>query len=178
MDKSNSFLISSCIGFAIILILFISSITYYSINTYTKKIPDQKSINKIDQINNIFISLFGNNWFIILISFSVFIIFFILMLYIISKKEITININDDKYNKFFITSLIFIIIFSGGIIAITIKTITKNNQANSPIDKYYEPAITYNNTQQILEVVGLSAFILFSIFGAVWYFKRKPPNTS
>ena len=174
---TKSFLISSCIGFAILVILFISSLTYYSTKTYTKKIADVNSLNKIDQINNIFISLFGNNWFPVISSFTIFIIFFIVFLYIISKQGINININEDKYNKFFIISLIFVIIFSISIISITIKTIIKNNQTTDSTLKNYEPIINNNNNSQIIEIIGLSAFILISIFVAVWYFKRKPTTS-
>ena len=174
MSDSKTFLITSCVGFSIILIAFVSSLTYYSAHSYQKQIPDTKSLNKIDQINNIFISLFGNNWFFVILLFTVLFIFLIMSLYTISKNGINININDDKYNKFFIVFIIFMIIFSGCMISMAIKSFTSKDVVSDPNLQNYIPIIDYNRNSQILEIIGLSVFIIISIIAAVWYFRRKP----
>ena len=96
------------------------------------------------------------------------------MLYILSIRGVSINIDANNYKLFSTIFIIFLILFCIGIIILTVMGV-QNRKYN---DKYcisnYKPADdTSSSNTQTLEIVGLSLFILASLVGVLYYFLRK-----
>ena len=135
---------------------------------------DQNSRDRMSDLNNIFTSILGNNWPYILFSFCVILIIFFYMLYILSIRGVSINIDANNYKLFSTIFIIFLILFCIAIIILTVMGV-QNRKYN---DKYcisnYKPADdTSSSNSQTLQIIGLSLFILASLVGVLYYFLRK-----
>ena len=173
MEQDNTLWNISYFGFSIILIEIIFSLTYYSTQNYKPKYPDQDSTNRLIQIKNVFNSLFGENWYILSLTFAIIMMIMIILLYIISEQGVNVMIPDDKYVIFFRFFVIFGSIFSLGVISIAVNDVLQKNQVIAKGLTNYKELENYNKNIQIMQIIGLCLFILLSVIFAVWYFKRK-----
>jgi len=180
--NSKAFVISSYIGFVILILCIFGGLVYYTQKEFTATIPDQKSLTKMQQLKNVMQSLLGDNWNFIIILFCIFILIIIIFLYTISKSGINITIEGDG-KPIYISTIIFLVIFSISMIVITILEILNNTSvANSTLTNNFKNVSsvdTYNSNVQILQIIGLSIFLLIFIIFIFWYFlhKRKQSTT-
>ena len=168
----------SYFGFFIIFLAFVFSTTYYIANEYIASVPDQNSLNKIYQLQNILYSLFGSNWYIILISISIFLILLLVLLYVISIQGININVSDDHYKMFFILFLILVTVISGSIITIAVREIINSQSTcvNTSTLTNYDSLNSYTKNQELIQIIGLSLFILISVVIGIWYIIKWRKN--
>jgi heme/copper-type cytochrome/quinol oxidase subunit 2 len=92
----------------------------------------------------------------------------------VSIKGVSINIDENNHKLFSTIFIIFLILFGIAIIILTV-TAVQNRKYN---DKYcisnYKPADdTASSNSQVLQIIGLSLFILASLIGILYYFLRK-----
>ena len=182
MQNSNidpnfgSYLNVSYVGFFTVFLVCVYGVFYYITNIYTPVTPDQNSINKLQQIQTVFQSILGNNWYPILITFGVILVLIFVLLYIVSNTGI--NINADNVNTLNILSIIITIVFSIAMVTIAVRDIldtpTVSNALTNNLSSYTGLS-TFNADLQIVEIIGLGLFILFAIVIFVWYFFFKKP---
>ena len=173
----GSYLNVSYVGFFTVFLACVYGVFYYITNIYKPVTPDQNSINKLQQIQTVFQSLLGNNWYPILITFGVILVLIFVLLYIVSNTWI--NINVDNVNTLNILSIIITIVFSIAIITIAVRDIldtpTVSNALTNNLSSYTGLS-TFNTDLQIVEIIGLGLFILFAVVIFVWYFFFKKPT--
>jgi len=137
--------------------------------------PDQNSQNRLSILSQAFSSSLGIKWPWILITFSIFIIILLILLYLLSKQGLNFNIDDANYKIFLYTFITIIVIFTIFIVVLATKLFldgkTKNETGDIPNYIPYQQSQTSNKI--ILGIVGLSIFILFAVSFAVYYFFFK-----
>ena len=164
----------------LVLAIFIGLI-FWNISNNRKHpiIEDQKSKDRMVDLNNIFTSILGNNWPYILFSFCVILIIFFYMLFLMSINGISVNIDENNHKLFSTIFIIFLILFGIAIIILTVMGIQNRKYDDKYCISNYKPADdTATSNSQTLQIIGLSLFILASLLGVLYYFLRKRNNSS
>jgi ABC-type Fe3+ transport system permease subunit len=164
----------------IVLAVFIGLIFWNISNN--KKHPiteDQKSKDRMEDLNNIFTSILGDKWPYLLFIFCIILIVFFYMLFIMSIKGVSINIDENNHKLFSTIFIIFLILFGIAIIILTVMAVQNRKYDDKYCISNYKPADdTASSNSQTLQIVGLSLFILASLIGVLYYFLRKRTNSS
>lgn len=138
---------------------------------------DKKSKDRMTDLNNIFTSLLGSNWPYILFFFCIILIVFFYMLYIMSIRGVSINIDENNYKLFSTIFIIFLILFGTAIIVLAVMGYQNRKYDQKYCISNYTPADdTASSNSQTLQIVGLSIFILASLIGLLYFFFYKRNN--
>ena len=166
-DTDNSSIKKLLIG-GLVLLLFSSAIIA-TIYTQSKKQddPDKKSKNRMQQLNEIFIGLFGRNWPYLLMFIIVMLMILLMLLYTKTTDNAPVfNLSDHASKVLTWCTIILTVFISLAIIGLFI------NMYLSPKDSIPNYTPDETNKTQILMIGGLCIVLLVVIIG-VFTFLRK-----
>lgn len=175
-DIQNDFSKYSLITFVTLFIIFIANLFIYLKSVPDELINNTKSINRVNSLNNVLISLLGNNWRYILIFIIVFFMIIVYLLYTYSLKGIIINMDPQQYKILSWFMIGFIILYTIYIIVLIVKLYMNNKDSSSNINKipHFIPAANQDSQNKtILQIFALGSFILISIVVGVIYFLKS-----
>lgn len=178
LDQTNIFTTISNIYFIIIFIVFIILLTIYCSTLPDQIINNNDSTSRMVRLDQVLTSLLGKNWRTLFVVFIIIFIIILYLLYILSQDGHGINItmSDQSYKIFFWILITLIVLYTIYIITLIIKTYSENKKTQQNEIKNFKPDENKSsNKTQILEIIGLSLFILVA-FGIGLYFLLRHRN--
>lgn len=169
---SKLIVISSVIGFIILLIITTGLFTYYTSTTDTGITPDQQSKSRLTVLDEVFRSIMGNNYPYVLLIMVILLIISLVFLYMnINTNFITVNMSDKASKIFNISMIIFMIILSVFMVVLALKYYLdyKNESTNSSIPNYIPYSDQKTKNLEIVSIVGVVLFILMTVGAFIWY---------
>ncbi len=175
LDQTNIFTTISNIYF---IIIFIILLTIYCSTLPDQIINNNDSTSRMVRLDQVLTSLLGKNWRTLFVVFIIIFIIILYLLYILSQDGHGINItmSDQSYKIFFWILITLIVLYTIYIITLIIKTYSENKKTQQNEIKNFKPDENKSsNKTQILEIIGLSLFILVA-FGIGLYFLLRHRN--
>jgi len=178
-QQSNIFTTISNIYFVIIFIVFIVLLTIYCSTLPDQIINNNDSTSRMVRLDQVLTSLLGKNWRTIFVIFIIIFIIILYLLYVLAQDGHGINItmSDQSYKIFFWILITLIVLYTIYIITLVIKTYSENKKTQQNEIKNFKPDENKsNNKTQILEIIGLSLFILVALGVGLYFLLRHRNN--
>lgn len=147
--------------------------TYISIRGPSEIQPDVYSQNRMDQIHRVMSSYFGRNWAYMFIVFGVFILIILFLIYMLSRKGITINISDTNFVHLQRIFFWIAIILSLGVIILGIIAYIKYRKEQNTQNVSAGDLSDDTKAKQLLEVIGMSILFAILLGAVVWFIVRR-----
>ena len=171
-DMSGTVTVTSYFGFAIVLLLWISGITWYTSTLPGAKIPNNpQSERRMKTLSDIFSSTLGPSWPVLLIIFAIILVLIAILLFIISSNGINLILSDAHYNsyKWIGITLIGLLILAiiGGTVQAILTDINVNSDDPTNSNDYIQRQHNIEIVKYItfgcagLAVVGLFAWFIY-----------------
>lgn len=163
------------LGLGVTLLGSITLLSIYTINRDTGIIPDKKSKDRLNTLDEVLSYHLGNNWPYILLFILILIIALLSFLHSEANKDTPININD-KYANIIVKSIIFfLVLYTISIITVAINSFIKNKDFNQTgdIPNYIPSEDDKTKRKEIVLISFLTLFILFIIIIASRYAWNK-----
>ena len=174
MDRKKT--IYFFIGILIIFLIIVEIVVFYLRRKNTNLAPDAQSQERIQTINIVLSSYFGNNWQLVLSSFLILLLVILALLFFITKKQVTINENGKSYKALNITIIVFLVILSLATLFGTYKMYSDiQKQKISEQQGENEKKINQQKQELVklfLVVSGLVFFILLTLGAGLWGYRK------
>jgi len=174
--ENNENINSICIfGFILLGIIIFSVLIYYTANRGEYIQNNSQSEDRMTVLNESLSHLLGSRWPVILGFISFLLCFFLYFLYSsLNKNNITITLDQKSGKIFNITFMIIAIFFSIFVIVLSVKQYLdyRKTEKTSITGDFQNPATVDKKNAQILAIIGLILFIIFSLLFAVYYMKH------
>ncbi len=142
--------------------------------------PGKTSHDRLSTLDHVLTSIFGPKWVAILVTFVVILLVILFLLYLLTKKEITIGDKGAKGITWSIVSLAIIMtlaILVAGIISL-IEYYKKAQEDSDTLGDFS----TTSDAKQVVELVGIGIAVLVAIGIGVgiwlWWRKRRKKKSS
>lgn len=154
---------------AVVILVVLEFVVFKIVSKKSTIAVDANSQTRMQQLNNVMRSRFGNNWPFVLIMMLVFLLIIFALLYFVFKRT-TININvDEKTGKILSrTNLIVIGIVSVGLIGAGIYAVIKEQRDHNNTVEENGDFQDKSKAQQFLELVGLVLVLIVVIIFVVY----------
>lgn len=166
--SSHVFKEASYTAFIVLGAVVMVTIVYYFSNRKNPIVVDQKSEDRMTQLNEAFASAMGTNWPFILLIIGLLVAILLFFIYFSGQKEVILDVSGPHSHTI---KIIFIVILCLLVVLIVLLSIKQyRNSQNLNIPNYKPDEEDKKKTNQILAIAGVSLLILFMIVGSVWYF--------
>ncbi len=135
--------------------------------------PGKTSHDRLSTLDHVLTSIFGPKWVAILVTFVVILLVILFLLYLLTKKEITIGDKGAKGITWSIVSLALIMslaILVAGIISL-VEYYKQGKQESDTLGNFSSTT----QAQQVIEFVGISigVLVVIGIGVGIWLWRRK-----
>ena len=162
----NNILFYTTIGITILLIS-------YFVIVNSQQVPDkEKSDDRMNALKKVLISIFGNNWEFVMLLISIILIFVLVLLYVLSNKDNSINVGDKSGKLMSWSFLGLIVAFCLYVIIFFIKTIREKYKAPKEEDYYYNKKYQ-KETNEIIVFTIVSIFVVIGLYFLGKYLTKK-----
>ena len=151
------------IVFYVSLAIIILTTLYFVIKNSQSTPNKEDSVKRMNNLKKVLISIFGDNWQVIMLILSILLIFILILLHIISKKNNSINVGDKASNILSYTFASAIFVFCIYVIVIFIKTVREKSKDDDNTDYLYNK--NYQDaTNNMIVITIVSIFICIGLY--------------
>tara|TARA_B100000900_G_C20382291_1_gene635100 strand:- start:346 stop:843 length:498 start_codon:yes stop_codon:yes gene_type:complete len=162
----NNILFYTTIGITILLIS-------YFVIANSQQVPDkEKSDDRMNSLKKVLISIFGNNWEFVMLLISIILIFVLVLLYVLSNKDNSINVGDKSAKLMSWSFLGLIFAFCLYVIIFFIKTVRQKYKTPKEEDYYYNKKYQ-KETNEIIIFTVVSIFVAIGLYFLGKYLAKK-----
>ncbi len=162
----NNILFYTTIGITILLIS-------YFVIANSQQVPDkEKSDDRMNSLKKVLISIFGNNWEFVMLLISIILIFVLVLLYVLSNKDNSINVGDKSAKLMSWSFLGLIFAFCLYVIIFFIKTVRQKYKTPKEEDYYYNKKYQ-KETNEIIVFTIVSIFVVIGLYFLGKYLIKK-----
>ena len=162
----NNILFYTTIGITILLIS-------YFVIANSQQVPDkEKSDDRMNSLKKVLISIFGNNWEFVMLLISIILIFVLVLLYVLSNKDNSINVGDKSAKLMSWSFLGLIFAFCLYVIIFFIKTVREKYKTPKEEDYYYNKKYQ-KETNEIIIFTVVSIFVAIGLYFLGKYLAKK-----
>ena len=162
----NNILFYTTIGITILLIS-------YFVIVNSQQVPDkEKSDDRMNSLKKVLISIFGNNWEFVMLLISIILIFVLVLLYVLSNKDNSINVGDKSAKLMSWSFLGLIFAFCLYVIIFFIKTVREKYKTPKEEDYYYNKKYQ-KETNEIIIFTVVSIFVAIGLYFLGKYLAKK-----
>tara|TARA_B100000401_G_scaffold317093_1_gene219101 strand:+ start:3070 stop:3567 length:498 start_codon:yes stop_codon:yes gene_type:complete len=162
----NNILFYTTIGITILLIS-------YFVIANSQQVPDkEKSDDRMNSLKKVLISIFGNNWEFVMLLISIILIFVLVLLYVLSNKDNSINVGDKSGKLMSWSFLGLIFAFCLYVIIFFIKTVREKYKTPKEEDYYYNKKYQ-KETNEIIIFTVVSIFVAIGLYFLGKYLAKK-----
>jgi len=174
LSRRNIKIVIIVIAAAIVLAALVTGIVLGVTGRTVSSLPSgEASSDRLSTLDRVLTSIFGPKWVAILVTFVVILLVILFLLYLLTKKEITIGDKGAKGITWSIVSLAIIMtlaIITAAIISL-VEYYKKAKQENETLGDF--STTTY--AHQVVEFIGIAIGVLVAIgIGVgIWLWRRK-----
>jgi magnesium-transporting ATPase (P-type) len=121
---------------------------------------DKYSKDRLNTLNQLMSNLFGQKWIFVIITYIIFLLIIMFQLYLITKDNVVVNLNDNNFHKFVLLMLcilVFIVILTFSIFYFAYK------DYKTQIDKEKNNKGDFSNISKGKEVFKLIVMVLLMV---------------
>jgi hypothetical protein len=173
MDRRR--IIFLMVGILLILLIVVELVGYFILRKKDVGIlPDQQSTQRIQTINQVLMSYFGNNWPEVLLAFGLLILLILGLFLVITKKDVEVNDTDKTYKWLNITGIGFLVILTVAVLFAIYRMYTETQKVKTRTDPNSQ--IIDDQKKQLIQlfviIVALIFLILIILGGGLWGYKK------
>ena len=174
LSPRNIKIVIIVIAAAIVIAALVTGIVLGITGRTVSSLPSgQQSQDRLSTLDSVLTSIFGPKWVSILITFAVILLVILFLLYLLTKKEITIG---DKGAKGISWSIIsFAIIMSLAILTAGIISLVEYYKKAKEDSETLGDFATTTQSRQVVELVGISigVLVVIGVGVGIWLWWRK-----